>query len=75
MITELVAALLDAGPHDSDGDGESHLFCCNPDRALCGIDLDEAEYDDATDAPTCVVCADLQAQPVPCSPTCRYPNE
>ncbi|MFK0172650.1 hypothetical protein ACIQU5_28025 [Streptomyces sp. NPDC090306] len=43
-----------------DGDGLTHLWCCDPDTALCGSDLtgDEDLDDDAE--VDCIVCLDLE---------------
>lgn len=47
----------------------THLYCCNPDVALCGTDVsDVPELADDAEI-TCVVCADLEEQPCP---TCGY---
>lgn len=41
-----------------------HLYCCDPDRAICGVDLSAA--DEVEDLPNlCVVCDDLDALPCP----------
>lgn len=41
----------------------THIYCCNPDRALCGHDVtDDPEVPGPT--PTdCVVCLDLEPKP------------
>ncbi|MFK4801738.1 hypothetical protein ACI3K5_24025 [Streptomyces sp. MPA0124] len=55
---------------DLDSDqSTTHVFCCNPDRALCGHDVSN---DPEVDGPTptdCVVCLDLEEQPCP---VCGY---
>ena len=40
-------------------DGLDHLYCCDPDTALCGTDISDTPelFDDGET--TCVVCADL----------------
>lgn len=44
------------------GDRLDHIYCCNPDRALCGTDVSNMpEIDDAN----CVVCLALEEQPCP----------
>lgn len=52
------------------GTDENHIYCCNPDRALCGTDLTGHTYLPAGTAPTCVVCTDLENRYGPCSPGC-----
>ena len=40
------------------GEDLNHLYCCDPDLALCGLDVSALpEVDDDTD---CVVCLDLE---------------
>lgn len=40
----------------------NHVFCCEPDIALCGADVSD---DDIVDEADCVVCLDLEEQPCP----------
>jgi hypothetical protein len=51
------------------GSGDlDHVYCCDPDLALCGTDVsDVPEIDPDTDV-DCIVCNDLDGQP--CSPDC-----
>lgn len=51
--------------NSADDDYEVHLWChCSPNRTLCGIDFEEAMYDDDDDEEiTCVVCIDLENRP------------
>lgn len=51
--------------HDDDDDGLEHYCCrCNPDIALCGVDLEDAEYLPPGESPNdCVVCLDLKDKP------------
>lgn len=44
------------GPDELD-----HLYCCDPDLALCGTDISGHEDNDADG--TCVVCLDLEFAP------------
>jgi hypothetical protein len=37
-----------------------HVYCCDPETALCGTDLSDTDETDDDDAPTCVVCLDLE---------------
>ncbi|WP_151775708.1 hypothetical protein [Streptomyces abyssomicinicus] len=46
----------------------THLFCCDPDRALCGLDISEAGEPQEGEQ-DCVVCADLDEQDIDC-PQC-----
>ncbi|MEU8540854.1 hypothetical protein AB0C52_12855 [Streptomyces sp. NPDC048717] len=45
----------------------SHIYCCAPDRALCGLDLTGASIagDGGGLDQDCVVCIDLEAGPCP----------
>lgn len=53
------------------GDDLDHLYCCDPDTALCGTDIsDNTEAD--FEHPDCVVCADLEVTDVSCSPNCPF---
>lgn len=42
----------------------NHIFCCNPNITLCGVDSSEAEIVDYVEA-DCVVCLDLEDQTCP----------
>ncbi|MET7900624.1 hypothetical protein [Streptomyces sp. NPDC005336] len=72
MITEALPA--PAGVTRADDDELDHVYCCDPDRALCGADLsDVAEIVDDwdnEDVDVCVVCVDLERRGVRCGPTC-----
>jgi hypothetical protein len=62
-----------AGPVSGDDEGEVvHHWHCNPDRAVCGVDLSDGEDRDGAAAAAagemCVVCVDLIRQP--CDITC-----
>ncbi len=51
-------------------DDLNHWYCCDPDLALCGIDLtDVAEMDDDEEV-NCAACLDLAGKP--CSPKCKW---
>jgi hypothetical protein len=43
----------------------THVYCCNPDMALCGEDLSSQHEVDDDDQP-CVVCSDLEDQECTC---------
>lgn len=46
--------------------GLTHIYCCDPDLALCGEDLtDIPEVDE--DTLLCVVCDDLEDHPCTCT--------
>lgn len=48
-------------------DGLTHIYCCDPNLALCGNDLsDTPEVEE--DGIVCVVCEDLEEQPCTCQP-------
>lgn len=43
-----------------------HVYCCDPDRSLCGRDLagwDEWNGEASDDADLCVVCVNLAGRP------------
>lgn len=42
----------------------NHIYCCDPDIALCGADVSAHPIVDLDDA-DCVVCLDLEEQPCP----------
>lgn len=48
----------------SAGDELDHIYCCDPDLALCGTDISGHEDNDADG--TCVVCLDLEFAPCRC---------
>jgi hypothetical protein len=64
-----VEALTSALPVEA-GSDTNHLFCCDPNKSLCGLDISNHPYigDDADI--TCVVCADLLDDDTPCGPLC-----
>ena len=48
------------------GDPDMEHYCCDcsPDIALCGANLEDAEYLEIADSPDdCVVCVDLKDRP------------
>src|SRR6202008_3029139 len=49
-------------------DDDSHIFCCDPDRALCGADLTGMRYigDDPNEPADCIRCEDIWDAGVPC---------
>jgi len=54
-------------PAPADGDGLDHLYCCDPDLALCGIDISGHHEDDSLPG-TCVVCLALEFAACSCHP-------
>lgn len=61
----MIAVELSRVDSSTDDDGICHLYCeCDPDLALCGLDVTDFEDDDDFDA-FCVVCEDLVD--VPCT--------
>jgi hypothetical protein len=48
----------------SEGDELDHIYCCDPDVALCGTDISGHEDNDADG--TCIVCLDLEFAPCRC---------
>jgi hypothetical protein len=49
-----------------------HIWCCDPDRALCGADLSGVEeVDSIRPDRACVVCLDIDRQPGPVCPLCH----
>ncbi|MFF7631431.1 hypothetical protein [Streptomyces cyaneofuscatus] len=57
-----------AQPDTAPGERLDHLYCCNPDLALCGTDIGDASEIAPDSDITCIVCADLEDEP--CSPGC-----
>lgn len=52
-------------------DNESHLYCCDPDRSLCGERLTGSFLDD-DDPVECTRCEDIDSADAPCgAPLCR----
>jgi hypothetical protein len=56
-----------SSPAPTAGD-EIHLWCCDPDRALCGIDLTghQDEGDAFPDEWICAMCAVIDNSDMPC---------
>ncbi|MFC9973506.1 hypothetical protein ACFVH6_21690 [Spirillospora sp. NPDC127200] len=54
-----------ASPGAEDDESVEHLYCCDPNRALCGVDItDDEDLGDAeTDGPECPLCEVLIDQP------------
>jgi len=69
-MTGMSALLLDRpeppGTAPADGDGWQHIWCCDPDVALCGADLSGVEDSDGEDEPVCTDCAIADALRRPC---------
>lgn len=58
------AATLPAQARTSGPTNINHIFCCDPDTALCGADISGDEIVDYDEA-DCVVCLDLEHQTCP----------
>lgn len=58
-------------PIASAGTAIAHTYCCEPNWALCGVDLSGTAASGDGDQ-ECVVCADLHQSGVTC-PWCRVP--
>ena len=55
VSTEPVGVMTDSGDDDLD-----HIVCCDPNRALCGVDMTDVEWiEPGTEELECVVCEDL----------------
>ncbi|MET7938180.1 hypothetical protein [Streptomyces sp. NPDC005322] len=75
MITDAVPTPTPAeGVGSADDDELDHVYCCDPDRGLCGADLsdvaDVVDNWDNGDADVCRVCVELERGGVPCCATC-----
>ena len=64
--TEAVTGALPVGV----GSDTTHLYCCDPDRSLCGLDISSHPYVGDDEEITCVVCADLLGDDTPCGLLC-----
>ncbi|WP_101791098.1 hypothetical protein [Nonomuraea indica] len=47
---------------------DDHLYCCNPDLSLCGMDISDSPERDFPDHECCLVC--LALEDTPCGPGC-----
>lgn len=56
----------------STSDVIAHVYCCDPDTALCGHDITDMPEVDGPTANDCIVCLDLHDQPCP---HCGYTPE
>lgn len=68
------ATLPDTAPPDDDDDDVEHIFCCDPDRSLCGVDIsDDVEHNEDCDCgtPPCPWCEALEKLNLPCGPDCK----
>jgi hypothetical protein len=66
----MTVTMLLTEPVDLDGDDdENHVFCCNPNLALCGVRIDDYELfepDEDDSAELCEKCRWLEALNGPC---------
>lgn len=67
-MTVLAQCLTAEGRTKADPD-ENHLYCCNPDVSLCGLDITDTNEQDFADEECCPICRDLSG--LPCRPGCR----
>jgi hypothetical protein len=58
---------------DQDDDDLTHLFCCNPDRSLCGLDCADWEYLGPVELTTgtCAMCVLEWQDGQPCGADCQ----
>lgn len=62
---EIKEGLPEESTDDPDDGGVAHLYCCDEDLSLCGLDLTDGEF--CTDAPNlCPWCDALWEMHVPC---------
>jgi hypothetical protein len=61
-----------APPQPANGDDEpDHLYCCDPDIAMCGVDVSDAtEVGPDIDGPLCKLCAYVCDEGLPCPAGC-----
>lgn len=57
-MIETRTASTDSRNSDSSSDELDHLYCCDPDTALCGTDI--SGHEDSSAEGDCVVCLDLE---------------
>lgn len=72
MITETMPAPTRA--HSAAGEDPTHLYCCDPDRSLCGETL-TGQFMTDDDPTDCIRCEIIDAAQAPCGvPLCRLRN-
>lgn len=69
------APMPDTVPPGED-DGVCHLYCCDPTRALRGLELTDCSCDadgqgDGCDRPICPLCKAVEDLDLPCGPDCK----
>jgi len=67
-VTVLGIRPVSSGRQKADPD-DNHLYCCNSDVSLCGLDIADSNELDFADEETCPTCRDLAD--LPCGPGCR----
>ena len=67
MTAPATATRETTGKRPDPGD-EFHLFCCDENIALCGVDLTHVPITDGVDETPCPMCFDLEDSPCACSP-------
>jgi hypothetical protein len=59
----MTALTPELGDTDTDGNGITHVVCCNEDIALCGTDVSGQPFVGGDFPVDCVVCLDTDACP------------
>lgn len=71
MKLDVDTRLTESPRSTDDGDELTHLWCCDPDVALCGSDISNSvelyEGETIAGSPECIVCEDLEGT-CPCRP-------
>jgi hypothetical protein len=67
---EEVAPVLLADLGDDD-DEFCHYYCCDPNIALCGSNLDDADDAEEGDVIDCPMCTVIQERRSACAPGCQ----
>lgn len=52
-----------SGPSTTSDEGLDHIYCCDPDTALCGTDISGYVERPALGDVDCIVCDDLEFKP------------
>ena len=60
------ATLPAPAPVNTSGDDTDHLYCCNPDVALCGLDISNHPFMKVDPRRLCPLCALAETEGPPC---------